>query len=83
MYGIELLLGAELNIIDYMGHIDLDEFYLQMLDIKIAGIRSLCYTPGNIEENTSAMIGAISNPYIDIISTLETAQLLYFSNQLF
>ncbi|BCI63017.1 phosphatase [Coprobacter secundus] len=68
MYGIELLLGAELNIIDYMGNIDLEELYLQMLDIKIAGIHSLCYTPGNIEENTSAMIGAISNPYIDIIS---------------
>ena len=68
MYGVELLLGAELNIIDYKGTIDLEEFYFPMLDIRIAGIHSLCYTPGSIEENTSAVIGAIRNPVIDIIS---------------
>ena len=38
MYGVELLLGAELNILDYEGHIDMDEFYWKMLDIRIAGI---------------------------------------------
>jgi putative hydrolase len=68
MYGVDLLLGAELNIIDYKGTIDLEEFYFPMLDIRIAGIHSLCYTPGSIEENTSAVIGAIRNPAIDIIS---------------
>lgn len=68
MYGVELLLGAELNIIDYKGSIDLEENYLRMLDIRIAGIHSLCYTPGTMEENTEAMIGAIRNPYIHIIS---------------
>ncbi|MDO4755323.1 MAG: phosphatase [Parabacteroides sp.] len=68
MYGVELLLGAELNIIDYRGTIDLEEFYFPMLDIRIAGIHSLCYTPGTIEENTNAVIGAIRNPAIDIIS---------------
>jgi putative hydrolase len=68
MYGVELLLGAELNIIDYKGTIDLEEFYFPMLDIRIAGIHSLCYTPGSLEENTSAVIGAIRNPAIDIIS---------------
>lgn len=68
MYGIELLLGAELNIIDYKGNVDFDEFYLNLLDVRIAGIHSLCYTPGTTEENTSAMIGAIANPFVDIIS---------------
>ncbi|WP_099465045.1 phosphatase [Parabacteroides provencensis] len=68
MYGVELLLGAELNIIDYKGSVDLPESYFPMLDIKIAGIHSLCYTPGTIDENTSAMIGAIRNPAINIIS---------------
>ncbi len=68
MYGVELLLGAELNIIDYRGTIDLDEEYLRMLDIKIAGIHSLCYNPGTVEENTAAMLGAIRNPHIHIIS---------------
>ena len=31
MYGIELLLGAEINILDTAGHLDMDEFYLQKL----------------------------------------------------
>ncbi len=68
MYGIELLLGSELNITDYKGSIDMDENHLKMLDVRIAGIHSLCYTPGSIEQNTQAIIGAISNSYIDIIS---------------
>ena len=55
MYGVELLLGAELNILDYEGHIDMDEFYWKMLDIRIAGIHSLCYQNGTIEQNTSAI----------------------------
>lgn len=68
MYGVELLLGAELNILDYQGTVDLGEAYFPMLDIKIAGIHSLCYTPGTPDENTSAMIGAIRNPQVNIIS---------------
>ena len=54
MYGVELLLGAELNILDYEGHIDLEEFYWKMLDIRIAGIHSLCYQNGTVEQNTAA-----------------------------
>ena len=55
MYGIELLLGAEINITDFDGNIDMDEFYLRMLDIRIAGIHSLCYTHGTKEQNTQGM----------------------------
>ena len=68
MYGIELLLGAEINITDFDGNIDMDEFYLRMLDIRIAGIHSLCYTHGTKEQNTNGMVNVISNPYINIIS---------------
>lgn len=68
MYGIELMLGAEINILDTEGNLDFDEHYLNMLDIRIAGIHSLCYTPGTPEENTQGMINAIANPYIHIIS---------------
>ena len=63
MYGIELLLGAEINITDFNGNIDMDEFYLRMLDIRIAGIHS-----GTKEQNTNGMVNVISNPYINIIS---------------
>lgn len=68
MYGIELLLGAEINILDTKGTLDLDEHHLKMLDLRIAGIHSLCYKQGTIDENTHGMIQAITNPYIHIIS---------------
>ncbi len=47
MYGVELLLGAEINIVDYEGSFDLEEEYFKFLDIRIAGLHSLCYRPGN------------------------------------
>lgn len=68
MYGIELLLGAEINILDCNGNIDMDEYYLKMLDLRIAGIHSLCYTHGSAEENTEGLVKVISDPYINIIS---------------
>ena len=68
MYGIELMLGAEINILDGEGNIDLDEYYMNLLDLRIAGIHSLCYEQGTVEENTHGMIQVISNPWIDIIS---------------
>ena len=63
MYGIELLLGAEINILDSEGNLDLDEFYLKILDLRIAGIHSLCYKWGTPEENTHGMVQVVSNPY--------------------
>ena len=68
MYGVDLLLGAEINILDTAGNIDMDEAILSMLDIRIAGIHSLCYSPGTCAENTQGMINVIANPYINIIS---------------
>lgn len=68
MYGVRLLLGAELNILDTTGRIDLDEFYYRMLDIRIAGIHALCWQGGTQQENTQAMINAIRNPWTQIIS---------------
>lgn len=68
MYGVDLLLGAEINILDCEGNIDMDEFYLNLLDLRIAGIHSLCYAGGTPEENTHGMVQAIANPYIHIIS---------------
>lgn len=68
LYGVRLLLGAELNILDTKGTLDLDEFYYRMLDIRIAGIHSLCWKGGTCDENTFAMIEAIRNPWTHIIS---------------
>ncbi|MDO4180753.1 MAG: phosphatase [Bacteroidales bacterium] len=68
MYGIELLLGAEINILDGEGNLDMDVETMKRLDLRIAGIHSLCYKSGTKEENTHGMVQVISNPWIHIIS---------------
>jgi putative hydrolase len=68
MYGVDLMLGAEINILDAKGNMDADEALMKRLDIRIAGIHLLCYEYGTKEENTFGMIQAIRHPYIQIIS---------------
>ena len=68
MYGIELMLGAEINILDGEGNLDADEELMRRLDIRIAGIHLLCYKHGTKEENTHGMVQAIRHPYIQMIS---------------
>lgn len=66
---MQLLMGAELNILDYDGTLDItDDIYWKCFDHVIAGLHQLCYDDGNREQNTSALIGAIENPHVDIIS---------------
>ena len=79
MGDLRLMLGAELNILDTKGTLDLDEYYYRMLDIRIAGIHLLCWQGGTIEENTAGMIAAIRNPWTQIISHPGdgTAELLF------
>lgn len=68
MYGVRLLMGSELNILDINGTLDLDESYYKRMDIRIAGIHRLAYKGGTKEENTQAMVNAINNPWTHIIS---------------
>lgn len=68
MYGVRLLMGAELNILDKHGTLDLDEFYYKLMDIRIAGIHLLCWDGGTKTENTDGMVAAIENPWTHIIS---------------
>ena len=68
MDDLRLMLGAELNILDTKGTLDLDEYYYRQLDIRIAGIHLLCWQGGSIEENTEGMLAAIRNPWVQVIS---------------
>lgn len=68
LYCVELMLGAELNILNTNGDIDLDESYWKLLDIRIAGIHNLCWQGGTKEANTKGVINAMRNPYVQIIS---------------
>ena len=65
--GVELLLGAELNILDASGRVDLPEQTLRELDLNIASLHTPCIAPGSRQENTQAYLCAMQNPYVDII----------------
>lgn len=68
MYGVRLLLGVELNILDTTGRLDLDEHHYHCCDIRIAGMHSLCWEGGTAAQNTEGMLAAIHNPWTHIIS---------------
>ena len=67
LYGIRLLLGAELNILNPQGEVDLKEEELRGIDIGIASLHLPCMKPGSREENTSAYLNVMKNPYVNII----------------
>ncbi len=64
---IRILKGIEANVIDRAGNLDLDEERLAKLDIVAAGLHTLCAPYGSIAENTSMMINAMKNPFVDVI----------------
>lgn len=65
--GIRMLYGAEVNILDRNGRLDLDDAILSRLDFVIASMHRPIIKPGNMDENTEAYINAMKNPYISII----------------
>lgn len=67
LYGVRLLLGAEVNILDYEGSVDLNQKELEKLDIVIASLHGPCIESGTQAENTAAYLHAMENPYVDII----------------
>ena len=69
LYGIEMMFGSEINIIDYNGRLSLDDALMkEFLDIRIAGIHELCYKIGDKEQNTAAYLEAMNHPLVEIIS---------------
>lgn len=68
-YGdMRLILGAELNILDTEGKLDLREKYYKHMDFRIAGIHGLCWNGGTKEQNTDGVIAAMHSPWVQIIS---------------
>lgn len=66
-FGIELLYGVELNILDRKGKVDLDASILSKLDYAIASMHRKNLAPGTKEENTYGYIEVMKNPFVKII----------------
>ncbi len=65
---LRLLLGAEVNILNTRGELDLTDNDFSRMDLRIAGIHGRCWTPGTREENTEGVIRVMQNPRINVIS---------------
>ncbi len=74
VFGVKVLMGAELNIMDARGRVDLDEDVLKHLDYTIASLHPPCIRPGTCEENTSAYLHVLANPYVNIIGHPDDAR---------
>ncbi|MGF7010673.1 putative hydrolase [Lachnospiraceae bacterium PF1-22] len=65
--GIRMLYGAEVNILDNKGSLDLPDDILKGLDFTIASLHRPVKKPGSLDENTAAYIEAMKNPYVNVI----------------
>ena len=65
---VRIIKGAEVNIIDYSGTLDIPDDYLKRLEFVLASFHDICIEPGSVEDNTNALINVMKNPYIDAIA---------------
>ncbi len=67
--GVTVLRGVETNIVDDVRGIDLPEELLDRMDIVLAGFHAdVGYLGHSVEENTRAMVAALRNPKVHIIT---------------
>ncbi|NLG25956.1 MAG: phosphatase [Clostridiales bacterium] len=64
---VPLMLGVELNILDFAGTVDLTDADMDCCDYAIASLHSLCIRPGTRAQNTGALIGAMRCPKVKVI----------------
>jgi putative hydrolase len=65
---VRIIKGAESNIIDFSGKLDIPDDYLKRLDFAVASFHDICIEPGSVEDHTKALINVMKNPYIDAIA---------------
>lgn len=65
--GITVLYGAELNILDFDGHVDMPDRTLAEMDVTVASMHTPCLKGGTAAENTRAYLNVMKHPYINII----------------
>lgn len=74
MCGIEVLFGAEVNVMDYDGRLDMEQPLLEQMDVVIASMHMPCIKPGTREENTRAFLNVMKNPAVNIIGHPDDAR---------
>ncbi len=65
--GVRNLRGAEVNVCDFDGTLDLEEWRLKRLEIVIASMHEAVLSPSTVEQTTAAWLAVAKNPHVDII----------------
>lgn len=65
--GVRILKGAELNIMDSSGRVDLEDTDLIGLDYAIASLHLPCFKPDSIHNNTQAYLNVMKHPLVKVI----------------
>lgn len=72
--GVKVLKGIEANIMDFDGNIDIPSDVVGKLDYVIASFHPPCINPGNIYENTKAILNVMENKEVKIIGHLDDSR---------
>jgi putative hydrolase len=81
---LKILWGCEANVIDAKGNIDLSDEIQKKLDIILIGFHKISkYKDTGIKGNTKAMINALKNPNINILTHPTHPQLQYNFEKVF
>lgn len=65
--GVRVLHGAEANITDFSGSLDLNDNIQRELDWVIASFHQPVCAPGTVSDHTEAYLKLAENPYVDVI----------------
>ena len=64
---VRLYKGAEVNIMNYTGGLDMEDSLLGRLDFVIASYHTECITPGSVTQHTQGFLKALENPHVDCL----------------
>ncbi|MEG2597487.1 MAG: phosphatase [Oscillospiraceae bacterium] len=67
MYGVRIIKGVEANILNRKGEIDIPPDVLQVLEWVIASIHTPDFKADDFDACTSAYLGVLENPYVDML----------------
>ncbi|HNW91889.1 MAG TPA: PHP domain-containing protein [bacterium] len=69
LHGVQVLAGAEINIIDADGNLDLEDNLRAGLDFALIGFHPYtCYATNNCAANTAALLAALARPGVDCVA---------------
>jgi putative hydrolase len=66
--GVRIYFGAEVDVVDFDGKLDLEDRILRKLDFVIVSFHPQVFRGGSREENTDALLRALENPFVDIVA---------------